>query len=46
MIWLGIDTDLLKLLSAGVVAVFLAIPTWKSRYFSNMGREGRNVCWR
>ena len=27
VIWLGIDTDLLKLLSAGVVAVFLAIPT-------------------
>lgn len=34
VIWLGIDTDLLKLLSAVVVAVFLAIPTWKSRYFS------------
>ena len=40
VIWLGIDTDLLKLLSAGVVAVFLAIPTWKSRYFSNMGKRG------
>lgn len=34
VIWLGIDTDLLKLLSAAVVAVFLAIPTWKARYFS------------
>lgn len=34
VIWMGIDTDLLKLLSAAVVAVFLAIPTWKSRYFS------------
>ncbi|MCB7319758.1 ABC transporter permease [Lacrimispora sp. 210928-DFI.3.58] len=34
VIWRGIDTDLLKLLSASVVAVFLAIPTWKSRYFS------------
>lgn len=34
VIWMGIDTDLLKLLSAVVVAVFLAIPTWKSRYFS------------
>ncbi|MCI8948762.1 MAG: ABC transporter permease [Lachnospiraceae bacterium] len=33
VIWLGVDTDLLKLLSALVVAVFLAIPTWKSRYF-------------
>ena len=40
VIWLGIDPDLLKLLSAGVVAVFLAIPTWKSRYFSNMGKRG------
>ena len=40
VIWLGIDTDLIKLLSAGVVAVFLAIPTWKSRYFSNMGKRG------
>ena len=40
VIWMGIDTDLLKLLSAAVVAVFLAIPTWKSRYFSNMGKRG------
>ncbi len=41
VIWLGIDTDLLKLLSAVVVAVFLAIPTWKSRYFSKpVHREG------
>lgn len=37
VIWMGIDTDLLKLLSAAVVAVFLAIPTWKSRYFSKVG---------
>ena len=34
VIWLGIDTDLLKLLSAAVVAVFLAIPYWQSKYFS------------
>ena len=40
VIWLGIDTDLLKLLSAAVVAVFLAIPTWKNRYFSKMGKRG------
>ncbi len=32
VIWMGIDTDLLKLLSAGVVAIFLAVPSWKSRY--------------
>lgn len=40
VIWMGIDTDLLKLLSAVVVAVFLAIPTWKSRYFSKTGKRG------
>lgn len=34
VIWLGIDTDLLKLLSALVVAIFLAIPYWKNRYFA------------
>lgn len=42
VIWMGIDTDLLKLLSAAVVAVFLAIPTWKSRYFSKPVRKGGN----
>lgn len=40
VIWMGIDTDLLKLLSAAVVAVFLAIPTWKERYFSKTGKRG------
>jgi putative ABC transport system permease protein len=40
VIWMGIDTDLLKLLSAIVVAIFLAIPTWKARYFS--GKGGKN----
>ncbi len=34
VIWMGIDTDLLKLLSAVVVAIFLSIPTMKSKYFS------------
>ncbi|MBO5451026.1 MAG: ABC transporter permease [Lachnospiraceae bacterium] len=34
VIWMGIDTDLLKLLSALVVAVFLAIPYWKGKYFT------------
>ena len=42
VIWFGIDTDLLKLLSALVVAIFLAIPTWKSRYFSKPVRKGGN----
>ncbi len=34
VIWLGLDTDLLKMLSALVVAVFLAIPYLKREYFS------------
>ncbi len=41
VIWLGIDTDLLKLLSAAVVAVFLAIPYWQSKYFFQTGKKGR-----
>ena len=40
VIWLGIDTDLLKLLSAVVVAVFLAIPYWQSKYFSRPVKRG------
>lgn len=41
VIWRGIDTDLLKLLSAAVVAVFLAIPTWKERYFKSFVKAGK-----
>ena len=40
VIWLGIDTDLLKLLSALVVAVFLAFPYWKGKYFSKPAKKG------
>ena len=40
VIWRGIDTDLLKILSAAVVAVFLAIPYWKSRYFTKVRKRG------
>ena len=40
VIWLGIDTDLLKLLSAAVVSVFLAIPYWQSKYFSRPVKRG------
>ncbi|MCD7736462.1 MAG: ABC transporter permease [Lachnospiraceae bacterium] len=39
VIWLGIDTDLLKLLSASLVAIFLAVPYWKSRYFTKPVRK-------
>ncbi|MCC8066691.1 MAG: ABC transporter permease [Clostridiales bacterium] len=40
VIWMGIDTDLLKLLSASVVAVFLAVPYWKEKYFSKPVKKG------
>lgn len=36
VIWLGFDTDLLKLLSAAVVAVFLSLPYLKKRYFTKV----------
>ena len=37
---MGLSTDDLKLLSALVVAVFLALPYWKSKYFSKVGMMG------
>ena len=40
VIWRGIDTDLLKILSAVVVAIFLAIPYWKSKYFTKPVKKG------
>ncbi|MCC8141226.1 MAG: ABC transporter permease [Lachnospiraceae bacterium] len=40
VIWLGIDTDLLKLLSALVVAVFLAIPFWQGKLRARVGVRG------
>ena len=43
VIWLGVDTDLLKMFSAIVVAIFLAIPYWKSRYFAIPVRRGGNA---
>ena len=42
VIWLGIDTDLLKLLSAIVVDIFLATPYWKGKYFSKPMKRGGN----
>ncbi len=36
VITLGFDTNLLKLLSALVVAIFLAVPYWKSRFFTKV----------
>ncbi len=35
VIYLGLDSNYLKMLSAIVVAVFLAVPYWKGKYFSS-----------
>ena len=40
VIWRGIDTDLLKLLTALVVALFLAFPYWKGKYFTKPVKRG------
>lgn len=36
----GINTNYLKLISAALVAVFLAVPHWKGKYFSKSSRKG------
>ena len=36
----GIDTNYLKLISAVIVAIFLAVPYWKGRYFARTARKG------
>lgn len=38
VLWLGLNTNDLKMLTAAVVALFLAVPYWKSRYFSKGGK--------
>lgn len=40
VLWLGLNTDLLKLLSALIVAVFLAIPFWRSKLMSKGSQRG------
>ena len=37
VLWLGLDTNLLKLLSALVVAMFLALPYWKGKIHLKKG---------
>lgn len=39
VIFLGLDTDLLKMLSAIVVAIFLALPYLKSKYFTKVKKK-------
>ncbi len=36
----GINTNYLKLLSASIVAIFLAVPYWKQKYFAKSIRNG------
>ena len=38
--FIGIDTNLLKMLSAIIVALFLAIPYVKSTYFAKKPKPG------
>ena len=40
VILMGLDADLLKMLSAVVVAIFLAIPYWKKKYFTKADAKG------
>ena len=39
MLWLGLNTNDLKLLTALVVAIFLAMPYWKAKYFTKKREE-------
>ncbi len=41
VIWFGIDTDLLKLFQALVVAVFLAFPHLRSKYFKSSAKGAK-----
>ena len=44
IIQLGLDTDLLKMLSAILVAIFLAIPYWKSKYSQKLKVRRNKKC--
>ncbi len=37
----GLDTNDLKLITAAVVGIFLAIPYWKGKYFNKPAKKGR-----
>lgn len=43
VIFLGLDADLLKMLSAIVVAIFLAVPYWKKKYFTKSKGRYKNA---
>ena len=38
VLWLGLNTNDLKLLTALVVALFLAAPYWRAKYFTKKSR--------
>ena len=40
VLWLGFDSNLLKMLSAIIVAIFLAVPYWKKKYFTKPVKKG------
>ncbi len=40
VLWMRLDPNYLKLLSASVVAVFLSVPYWKNKYFSKKRVRG------
>lgn len=40
VIWLGLNTDDMKLITALIVAVFLTIPYWKGKYFTKPVKRG------
>ncbi len=40
VIWAGLNTDDMKLITALIVAVFLSIPYWKSKFFSKGAKKG------
>ena len=40
VLWLGLNSNDLKLLSALVVAVFLAVPHLKGKYFTKVSKKG------
>ena len=43
VIWLELDTEYLKMFSAIVVAIFLAIPYWKKTYFRNFIKKKKHT---
>ena len=40
VLWLRLDSNYLKLLSAIVVAIFLAVPHWRTKFFTKLKKGG------